>query len=267
MLNLASLNQRVNALTAKVNNIVPGGSQDLSQVLQEGNSAGAFDIDMNNQDILNGNDIQLVSINGIAVSEFQDTLEQTLINGNNAGTNDIDMNNQNILNCDNIQLVTINDIPIATFQDTLNQVLINGNTATGETASISLFGGVDDLVSSSLTNTQLVFSDTPHLSSMSAVEQQFSGVTAAAVLNEAGLSVVDTDVSSILSATSIAFTDTDSLTLNKSGLTTTADLTLDVGTNLILNGSLTETSAGGYSGNYLKLTINGVVYKLQLLVE
>jgi len=220
MLNLASLNQRVNALTAKTSG--PGGSQTLSQVLQQGNGAGS---------------------------------------------SDIDMNNQSILACDDIELQTINGIAVAEFQDTLNQVLINGNTATGDAASISLFGGVDDLVSSSLTNTQLVFSDSPHTSSMSAVEQQFSGATAAAVLNEAGLTIVDTDVSSILSPTSIAFTDTKSTTLNTSGLTTTESLTLDIGTNLILNGSLTETTAGGYSGEYLKLTINGVVYKIQLLVE
>jgi hypothetical protein len=52
MLNLASLNQRVNALTSRINSLVPGGSQDLADTLLNGNSAGASDIDMNQNDIL-----------------------------------------------------------------------------------------------------------------------------------------------------------------------------------------------------------------------
>jgi len=187
----------------------------LAEVLINGNTVGTNDIDINNQNILNCDNIQLVTINDIPISTFQDTLNQVLINGNSAGSTDLDMNNQNILNCNNIQLVTINDIPVTTFQDTLNQVLINGNTATGETASISLLG--EDL--SSTLNT--------------------SGLTVSSGLN--------------------------TNTFTTAGLETTADLTFNVGNDLILNGTLTESTAGGYTGEYLKLTINGTVYKVQLL--
>lgn len=38
MLNLASLNQRVNALSAKINAIVPSVPQDLATTLTNGNS-------------------------------------------------------------------------------------------------------------------------------------------------------------------------------------------------------------------------------------
>jgi len=82
MLNLASLNQRVNALTAKINNIVPGG-ENLANTLLNGNSAGASDIDMNSQDILDVNNIDLVTINSLpypptsAIPTFQQVLTHT----------------------------------------------------------------------------------------------------------------------------------------------------------------------------------------------
>jgi hypothetical protein len=154
---------------------------------------------------------------------------------------------------------------------TLNQVLNNGNTATGATASISLLGGIDDLVTSSITNTQLVFSDAPHTSSMSAVEQQFSGVSATAVLNEAGLTIVDTDISTILSASQLQLnqdTPAETITLTTAGLATTADLTLDIGNDLVLNGAeITTQVAGGFTAEYLRVKINGIYYKVQLLAD
>jgi hypothetical protein len=54
-------------------------------------------------------------------------------------------------------------------------------------------------------------------------------------------------------------------TFNQQGVSTSDDLTLDIGNDLILNGNLTETTAGGFTGDYLKITINGIPYKLQLL--
>jgi len=42
-----------------------GGSQDLAQVLSVGNSAGTYDIDVNNNDLLNVNTINGVSVNKI----------------------------------------------------------------------------------------------------------------------------------------------------------------------------------------------------------
>jgi hypothetical protein len=60
----------------------------------------------------------------------------------------------------------------------------------------------------------------------------------------------------------------DSLNMTKAGLTTTTDLTLDIGNDLIFNGdNIIETTAGGFTSNYLKIKINGQYYKLQLLSE
>lgn len=60
----------------------------------------------------------------------------------------------------------------------------------------------------------------------------------------------------------------NSININKAGLTTTNDLTLDIGNDLILNGdNIIETTAGGFTANYLKIKINGQYYKLQLLSE
>lgn len=60
----------------------------------------------------------------------------------------------------------------------------------------------------------------------------------------------------------------NSININKAGLTTTTDLTLDIGNDLVLNGdNIVETTAGGFTANYLKIKINGQYYKLQLLSE
>jgi len=98
MLNLASLNQRVNALTAKINNIVPGG-ENLADTLLNGNSAGASDLDMNTNDILQVNNIDLTTINGSAYPPVvsADDLTAVLLAGNSAGASDIDMNTNDIL--------------------------------------------------------------------------------------------------------------------------------------------------------------------------
>jgi len=65
-LNLASLNQRYNALLSLVNQIISGSvpvptSSSLSVVLANGNSAGTNDIDMNDNDIENVKSIELQS--------------------------------------------------------------------------------------------------------------------------------------------------------------------------------------------------------------
>jgi hypothetical protein len=59
------INQRINNLQAQINSIISGGgggvptSSDLADVLDNGNSAGTFDIDMNFNDITNTNQIVL----------------------------------------------------------------------------------------------------------------------------------------------------------------------------------------------------------------
>jgi hypothetical protein len=97
--------------------IVPADS--LSNVLNAGNSAGTFDINMNFQDILNvgnidvGNivasNITVSNINGSAYPPIvpADTLSDVLTAGNSAGNIDINMNFQDILNVGNIDASNI----------------------------------------------------------------------------------------------------------------------------------------------------------------
>ena len=62
-----NLNIRLSNLEARINALVPvppGYAYDLLSVLGVGNNAGTFDIDMNNNDILNCNDLDVTTING-----------------------------------------------------------------------------------------------------------------------------------------------------------------------------------------------------------
>ena len=66
-----NLNIRLSALESKINSLIPvpfppGWAYDLVSVLGVGNNAGTFDIDMNTNDILDVNNIDLVTINGAA---------------------------------------------------------------------------------------------------------------------------------------------------------------------------------------------------------
>jgi hypothetical protein len=67
-----TLNNKYNQLLALLNSITGGGgggvptSSNLAVVLDNGNSAGAFDINMNNNDILQVDNINLITINGSA---------------------------------------------------------------------------------------------------------------------------------------------------------------------------------------------------------
>jgi hypothetical protein len=86
MLNLASLNQRVNYLTGKINSIpVPPVADTLSAVLVAGNSAGSTDINMNNKDILAVDNINLTTINNLPYPPAgSQNITQVLTVGNNA---------------------------------------------------------------------------------------------------------------------------------------------------------------------------------------
>jgi hypothetical protein len=84
-----NLNIRLSALEARINALVPpppGYTYDLLSVLGIGNNAGTFDIDMNNNDILNCNDLDVVTINGGAYPPVvpADDLQATLTAGNTA---------------------------------------------------------------------------------------------------------------------------------------------------------------------------------------
>ena len=61
-----NLNIRLSALEAKINGGGVPTTSNLADVLLNGDSAGASDIDMNNNDILQVDNIDLVTINGSA---------------------------------------------------------------------------------------------------------------------------------------------------------------------------------------------------------
>ena len=129
MLNLSSLNQRVNALTGKINSLVPPAGGTLSAVLTAGNSAGSNDIDMNSNDITN-----VSLINGSAyppAPPATPALSAVLTAGDNAG-------GLSIQNLNNLGVTTINGSAYPPAVDTLQQVLTAGNTASGANAKITL---------------------------------------------------------------------------------------------------------------------------------
>jgi len=86
-----TLNQKINALLGKTSGLP--SVIDLDTTLTTGNNAGANDIDMNNNDILQVNNIDLTTINGSAYPPTIPTpdLDAVLTTGNDA-------NNQSILN-------------------------------------------------------------------------------------------------------------------------------------------------------------------------
>jgi hypothetical protein len=132
MLNLASLNQRVNYLTGKINSLPnPPVADTLSAVLTAGNSAGSNNINMNSNNITN-----VSLINGSVyppAPPATPALSAVLTAGNNA-------NGLNIINLNDLGVTTINGsaYPPVVPADTLQQVLTAGNSATGTMAEITL---------------------------------------------------------------------------------------------------------------------------------
>jgi hypothetical protein len=94
-----ALNSKYQSLLALIDSIINGGgggvptSSTLAQVLLNGNSAGVSDIDVSNNNILNCNDLQTITINGNPIpSGSPNTLAQVLTAGNTA-TNNIILDN------------------------------------------------------------------------------------------------------------------------------------------------------------------------------
>jgi len=158
-----ALNQKYNNLKTQANNGASGGgggggSQDLTSVLSNGNSAGAFDLDMNTNDILQVNNINLTTINGTAYPPVvsADTLSDVLIAGNNAGASNINMNNQDILDINNLVFHNSSSLPTGlnykTFStssnttltsDAFNSLISFDAGASGITATLPSVLGVD----------------------------------------------------------------------------------------------------------------------------
>ena len=96
------INQRINNLQAQINAIspYPPAADSLAAVLLVGNSAGASNINMNNQNITGVNNIALTTINGSAYPPVvpADSLSAVLLVGNSAGASSINMNTNAISN-------------------------------------------------------------------------------------------------------------------------------------------------------------------------
>jgi hypothetical protein len=139
-----TLNNKYNQLLALLNSITGGGgggvptSSNLAVVLDNGNSAGTFDIDMNNNDILQVDNIDLVTINGSAYPPpssiatnlaggiasqipFQSALNTTSFIAN--GTSG------QYLKSNGTATPSWATIPVIPATPTLSQVLVAGNSA------------------------------------------------------------------------------------------------------------------------------------------
>ena len=128
MLNLASLNQRVNALASKINNIpVPPVADTLSAVLVAGNSAGATDINMNNQSITN-----VMNINGVLYPPISPvpSLSSVLSAGNTANMSinmaGFSINSINALNTNQAGLSFLPQVSVQAISNTPINIPVYG---------------------------------------------------------------------------------------------------------------------------------------------
>jgi len=133
------LNQRINYLQSEINNLPsPTPPQNLAGVLQEGNNAGSYSIDMNIQDINNVNNLNVNTINGSTypVPQITPSLSDVMTVGNSSGTNDLNMNHNDIttvnnLTVNNVDLTTINgsSYPPVVSTPSLSDVMTVGNSS------------------------------------------------------------------------------------------------------------------------------------------
>lgn len=130
MLNLFSLNQRVNALTAKINNIVPGG-ENLADTLLNGNSAGASDLDMNTNDILSGGIVNAQTFSAVLGDKSVVVIPTSLV------IDDTDIPQTTTFTADTISSNGANDFTIVSTNSNLALSSTNNITATCGEFSVS----------------------------------------------------------------------------------------------------------------------------------
>ena len=141
-----NLNQRISYLESIIAGLIPVLPINLANVLLQGNSAGASDIDMNNNDILNVDNIDLSTINGSAYPPVvaSDNLQNVLTAGNTAtganakiGLTDSGIGNvanpQLTLNNSNATAGVINGVPCVEYYKS------GRNSTTGDTIATQTF--------------------------------------------------------------------------------------------------------------------------------
>jgi hypothetical protein len=176
-----NLNQRVSYLESLINNLVPPfpTSSTLAQVLLNGNSAGASDINMNSKDLLLVDNINLVTINGSAYPPVvsADDLQAVLTAGNDS--------NLSVLLKDNLITPTLtNTISSSAVSITgdggsgsigfvVGDVNVNGTASgviSGSVASATTLGLSNSIASSppffSPANTNATLTSTPSTASL-----------------------------------------------------------------------------------------------------
>ena len=116
MLNLSSLNQRVNALSSRINGIPAPGVSNLNDTLIAGDNAGGLDI-------TNLNNINLTTINGGAypIPVVVPTLGGVLASGNDGGGLDI-------TNVNNLDTTSINNIAYLPYFNHPTTILVKTTT-------------------------------------------------------------------------------------------------------------------------------------------
>lgn len=128
------------------------GKQDLEDVLGRDNSAGAFGINMNSQNITSVGTLAAATVTG-STGTFGaltyttlnppipgvEGLADTLAVSNSAGSNNIDMNDQNITNCDAITANGASSITNASLMSSQTvSILTNGSLLASGAGSIQL---------------------------------------------------------------------------------------------------------------------------------
>lgn len=215
MLNLMSLNQRVNALSSQINNIIPTIPQALNAVLTNGNNAGSNDIDMNGQDILSVANIDVTTINGTPYPPVvaSDTLQDVLTAGDTSDLSIIlvdDLTTTTKQNTITATDITLNDITsgnTTTFSNglitTAVQFDINSGDNIGLDASVSLIANATDEIQLNVLNNNIT---------LNSVNAQF-------VSNTTGFSVNASDFIQLTANNDYIFLQADDdLTLFSPGL-------------------------------------------------
>ena len=127
-----NLNQRISYLESIIQQIIPVLPIDLANVLLQGNSAGASDIDLNNQDILQVDNLDVVTINnavypppGLSLQVFSTNANQSFFPVFVSGTG------VQTLRCDNsvTPFVIIPFLGTITFGNTLG---VSGAVGAGQ---------------------------------------------------------------------------------------------------------------------------------------
>jgi hypothetical protein len=144
-----NLNQRISYLESIVQQIIPVLPIDLANVLLQGNSAGASDIDLNNQDILQVDNLDVVTINNGAYPPPSLSLNITSTNTNsNFFPVFVSGAGVQTLRCDNATTPFVINPSIGSIS-LANTLSISGSTTDGQ-VRLGINAGLTNLLANSI---------------------------------------------------------------------------------------------------------------------